>query len=73
MSTNCLASAVASYTPRFPVTSEQADVVSEKIAAALHVLAEEVDDYLSTLGASDSLDGEGGPEEQVIIITSPPP
>lgn len=68
---NNLASAVASYTPKVPVTTDQADAIREKVADTLHGLAAEIDDYLRGLP-------EGGEEllpeeEQVIIITSPPP
>jgi hypothetical protein len=67
---NALASAVWAATPRFAVTTEQADHIRGLVTDQFHKLAEEVDKYLVGLGSQAV---SAGGEEEVIIITSPPP
>jgi hypothetical protein len=65
---NKAASIVWACTPRDPVTAEQADDIREMVEDLLHDLAEQVDQKIQGFGES-----EAPKEEEVIIITSPPP
>ena len=68
---NKLASALAAYTPQFPVAEGVAEGVRSLVTDRLDKLAVEVGEYIAT--ASDGAAVEGGKEEEVIIVTSPPP
>lgn len=65
---NKLSSVVWACTPQFPVSVEQADEVRELVATTLHDLADQVNAKIQ-----DFPETEEPKEEEVIIITSPPP
>lgn len=69
--TNKLASSVAAYTPRSPVSHADADAIRAMVTESLHSLAKSVDEYLSANG--NSSDVSSSHDEEIIIITSPPP